>query len=561
MAEKSSASIAVRSETKDLKKVHDQLVKTMGQISYFQTKAERHEKFTKKDKEDANKALAAQLKMERDTYSVLQKTEQVLSRIKNTRKELAKLKPAAGSADEALMKQLSSTARSLAKTRSDTERAYNEAVGGRAKLQRTAVTTDAKSSSLDTLTEMVFGSNPGTALLAAAIMGGGRFAMQGLRNDWETEKSMANYSMLGYGGTLNANRLRSASRSALEDYTTPGLSAASADEENKQYMWTARINRDFNQSARWQMRGRLGGTGIAVNPEEAANALAMTGMGYSAEQIEAYRKTAIAGGVGSADKTPYNPLQVFHEQNKADYLSKHLTRIFSDGVQLGMSGLTRGEYMDSIRGLEEAAQKTAAHTDPEEFRKVMKIINAQGGPAFYGARGGEFAQGLAGGLLNPGGGIAGKLLSLRIAGFKGDYFGSQVQLGQGLDIRNKEGIDRVFGGLAKYAPEAAAMGLKAWSGNAISEEKAFEYLTKTYYKTRKPILPTAFKKIAEDVDYSIQGMSGLASGQTAAGRDVAAAGTAAAVQDQISVVGNRIINLLGSIDDHLQKSLSRHSGL
>lgn len=456
-------SLDVRQDTSQLLKVYRETTKTLGQISFFKEKVNRGEKLTNKEIKDAHKWLQKQVSLEEKSLAILEKTERTLKAITAQRQKLSKAQLQPGSADFQRLAKTRETENRLRGTqnllRGETRMTREGAAGLRGQLP-------AGEQEPGLLQKAAGMFDPETAAIAALIAFTGKQAKKG----WSYQKGLRDYSLMGRAGELGG----------IDKYGNPygrhtTVLQAEADAwEERNNRWTGQLDSDFDRARRFQMRASLRESGAPVSESEAANALAMTKMGFSEEQITAWRRGAVRGAqdIGTGNREmKYNDLR----------------QVFADAVQLGFSGLRTGEYMDTIRELNESSQKTASNTDPDEFRQTMKEINMVGSAGFMGARGGQVAQILQGALLNPGGGIAGKLLMLRAGGFKGNYWQTRAQLEQGLTPKNLAGLKAQFGPMAAVDPWGAAGAMSMTTG--LSVTKSYELLTGRYARTGKRILP------------------------------------------------------------------------
>lgn len=409
----SGVSLDIKQDTSQLLKMYRETTKTLGQISFFKEKINRGEKFSSREIKEAHKWIQKQITLEQKSLDLIQKTEKTLKSIAALRQKLSKTEhPGSFQYKELLeAKKAENTLRGTQNVlRGATRQAHDAASGW--KLGDTE-----QPEQMSGLRMAAFrGVNSLTSAILAVTVAS---AYENAKKGWKSNRTLANFSLIGAPGELGGlDTTRKTPRNprgtpyGMYTYEGPDGQKATLDKEMRDNMWVQGVDRSFDPSERLRAFYGLRETGGTTSFGEAANALAMTRMGYSMEQIKAFKSTGVRGGT--------NPTAI------------DLTRVFADAFEMGMTGLRSGEYMDTIRELNEAAQKTAGNTDPEEFRKTIKEINSTGSAALQGARGGAFAQRLQESLINPGGGVAGRLFMLRAAGFKGNLYDAMMTLSGGL---------------------------------------------------------------------------------------------------------------------------------
>lgn len=301
-------------------------------------------------------------------------------------------------------------------------------------------------------------SKLGNLGLALAIAG----AKQSVTGAFAVEKSMRDYSMIapgelggrrkepvyhwgqgktpGYWDWYYGDRSRFDQKADMEEQAR----------EQKRLNFLGFMPTDTAEAAyRLRMTGGTQG-GYGGWHREAARALTLSKLGMPLETSIGLKATAVAGGANVGK----------------DYLAD----VFAKAVSVGLTGGRVGQFAESIDNLQKSAQLTADNTDPEKFKEVMYMFNRTGAPSLMAERGGRAAIGLQNALLNPGGGVAGQLISLKAAGFgKGnDYIGALETLSGGLTPEVLKNLLPMFRG----AGRVGALGLSTYTKGALSLPQA-----------------------------------------------------------------------------------------
>ncbi len=170
------------------------------------------------------------------------------------------------------------------------------------------------------------------------------------------------------------------------------------------------------------------------NPETIASTIALEKMGVSGGTLKGLGRGIMAGTA--------NPMG-------QDRLTPLMQQSFANAMTLGFSAVRTGEFFNSIKDLQEAAQETADNTNPDDFRKSMDVVNAAGynsqSSSLLAGRGGNFALTMQRNMMNPGGGVAGKLMMMKALGFKGNIIDYMVKQQKGLTPEAALAFQRMAG--------------------------------------------------------------------------------------------------------------------
>ncbi|VVB53205.1 Uncharacterised protein [uncultured archaeon] len=451
----SGVSLDIKQDTSQLLKMYRETTKTLGQISFFKEKINRGEKFSSREIKEAHKWIQKQITLEQKSLDLLEKTERTLKSITAQRQKLAKERPIAGTPEYQTLSKTREAENKLRGTqnvlRGATRQAHDAASGWKLGDTEPEQPSGLRMAALRGVNALT------TAIITTTISS----AYENAKKGWKSNRTLANLSLLGtpgeWGGIDTTQRTPQYPKGTPYGLYTYKLQRDELDKEMKKNLWVQGIDKSFDPSERLRALYSLRETGGTTTFDEAANALAMTRMGYSMEQIKGYKSTGVRGGT--------NPTAI------------DLTRVFADAFEMGMTGLRAGEYMDTIRELNEAAQRTAGNTDPESFRKTIKEINSTGSAALQGVRGGTFAQNLQEAITNPGGGIAGKLFMLRAAGFKGNLYDAMMTQAQGL---TPEMLSSISKNLPKNRQGVMALASMMPGGVEKNLVQAHEYMLGTF---------------------------------------------------------------------------------
>jgi hypothetical protein len=205
-------------------------------------------------------------------------------------------------------------------------------------------------------------------------------------------------------------------------------------------------------------------TGVnGVSEEQLINTRALGQVGVSENQMGDLFRTSVRGG---------NADGISSDSQKA---------MFAEAVTVGMQGVRSGEFYDSITRIASATERTANKVDMNQVSSLMTSMAATGNQALMGDRGGNIAEQLTGSMLNPGGGVAGKLLMLRAAGFGKmtskfgkphimNKFEAQMVLEQGVTPEFLSNMTGMLGGSNK---EMSAMAFSAMTGIPAQASMSF----------------------------------------------------------------------------------------
>jgi len=252
--------------------------------------------------------------------------------------------------------------------------------------------------------------------------------------------------------------------------------------EQQDNMLTRRHATPLGQNPLSTINAIMGRTG--ADTWETARQLSLSGGSNKRGSWEWMDTGTVAGalsGVGAMSMGQMQGLKSAAVRGGGDVSGDYLADTMAKAVALGLTGGRPGEFADSIKSLMEAAQATAGNTDPEKFKETMWLINNTGKSYTQGARGEQIGLGMQASLLNPGGGIAGRMMSLRAVGFGAvpgmSYFDAWKAQHGGLTPEIEQNVLKYFrqGG----NKEASIMALTNWSNGKINPDQAEALLFST----------------------------------------------------------------------------------
>jgi hypothetical protein len=215
----------------------------------------------------------------------------------------------------------------------------------------------------------------------------------------------------------------------------------------------------------------------AANPMETAARLRSSGSAHVGpwEAITEGIVGSVMHAQGRMDESQMLGYKTIARRGGTDTQASNLVSIAAQAAKLGLTGARPGEYLDTMTSLMEAAQQTAANTDPKKFEESIWKINATGSPSLQGALGGQMAQSIQAGLLKPGGGPAGNLLVLRAMGFGSGKSLTEATMAaeEGLTPENLDRVREMFKGVKNR--DYALWAFKSMFGTSLSRAKELLY--------------------------------------------------------------------------------------
>lgn len=416
------------SDTSALKRSYKEVRDSLQQLSYFNEKISKKDPYSKKSLDQSKKALTEWTRVQQQANAALKDNDKILTSIIKHRQALEK---ALEKADAREMKPLRKQIASLKRVEA-TRHGWKMLGGDLA--EGASLAGNVENAQEPQSKRSAFSASIQTYLIKKAI----ETVVEGAKQGWQAAKTVRDLSLLGGEGELGGINKKTHTPYGL--YTV-GSSLATHAQQTYQNAWLGKMGFNPLLDTYSEQETLRGASGFPVENLTASHALAMTKMGYSNGSMAQFA-TGITGGMG---------------ENGGPAFSQSLTDIFSKAVTLGFTGVQRGQFFDSIKNLQEAAQQTAVNTDPKQFIGVMTRLNSMGvtsgNYSLVGARGGEFAQGIQNSLFNPGGGIAGKLATMRMFGFKGNLVDYYKGLGGGVT----EDMLKSVWKMAKDSPYMAAL--------------------------------------------------------------------------------------------------------
>jgi hypothetical protein len=213
-------------------------------------------------------------------------------------------------------------------------------------------------------------------------------------------------------------------------------------------------------------------TGLTADHRSIIDALAMSRIGVSTDQSHALMAMQSAGMPAVATDPTKNG-------GKTASSFVNFKRIMAEAVTVGMTGVKSGDFIDSVNRMADVTLKTAGSVDVGRIADTMAAAARLNRSSLQGEQGAANMATLQTSLLNPGGGIAGKMLSLQAGGFgtsTWDVLKAQRNLEGGL---TQQSVGTVFGAL-RGKGEAGYAALREITHGGISANVAKDMLDASF---------------------------------------------------------------------------------
>lgn len=213
-------------------------------------------------------------------------------------------------------------------------------------------------------------------------------------------------------------------------------------------------------------------TGMTADHASILDTLAMSRMGVSTDQSHALMAMQSAGMPAVATDPTKNG-------GKTASSFVNFKRIMAEAVTVGMTGVKSGDFIDSVNRMADVTLKTAGSVDVGRIADTMAAAARLNRSSLQGEQGAANMATLQTSLLNPGGGIAGKMLALQAGGFgtsTWDVLKAQRNLEGGL---TQQSVGTVFGAL-RGKGEAGYAALREITHGGISANVAKDMLDASF---------------------------------------------------------------------------------
>jgi hypothetical protein len=231
-----------------------------------------------------------------------------------------------------------------------------------------------------------------------------------------------------------------------------------------------------------------------------------------------------------------------------------MAKIIGDKVSSGFQRTTE-EWVNATDQLTSVLQQTAGSAAPERSSHLLALLAANSNsPFLQGTRGAQTLEQLNSSLMNPGGGVAGQLAMLNIAGFGHSgmsWWGAQKKLSGGF-ANNPELLAGLLQQAQSYGTEGGEMFLSQVGGLSPLQAQAM-------FKARKGIISGYTPGMSKEAFNKLLGQQGVQMGMPGVtdtmadiqkrglGDALASLNTRAAMTNAWQDIGVEIIDLLATI--------------